>query len=72
MAQPVKRLTLAQDMISWFMSSSPESGSVLTAQRLGPASDSVFPSLSASPPLALRVSLSLKDKINIKKNLKIN
>ena len=45
-AQLVKRLTLAQVMISWFMSSSPASGSVLTAHSLEPALDSVFPSLS--------------------------
>ena len=36
-AQLVKRLTLAQVMISWFVSSSPASGSVLTAQSLAPA-----------------------------------
>ena len=59
----VKRLTSAQVMISRFLSLSPTSGSVLTAQSLEPASDSVSPSLSAPPSLAL-VSLS---KINIKK-----
>ena len=48
MAQSVKRLTSAQVMIAWFMSSSPESGSVLTAQSLEPAWDSVSPSLSLS------------------------
>ena len=57
MAQSVKRPTLAQVMISRFVSSSPESGSVLTAQSLEPASDSVTPSLFA--PLALILSLSL-------------
>ena len=36
---------LAQIMISQFVSSSPASGSVLTAQSLKPASDSVSPSL---------------------------
>ena len=61
MAQSVKGLTLAQVMISLFMSSSPKSCFVLTAQSLEPALDSVSPSLSASP------SLSLKN--NIKKNL---
>ena len=60
-AQSVKRLTSAQVMISQFMSSSPTSGSVLTAQSLEPASDSVSPSLSAPPPLVLCLSLS---KIN--------
>ena len=36
----VKCPALAQVMISWFMGSSPMSGSVLTAQRLEPASHS--------------------------------
>ena len=63
MAQSVKRPTLAQVMISQFMSSSPASGPVLTAQSLEPASDSA-PSLSATPPLSLSLflSLSLKNK----------
>ena len=56
-AQSVNRLTLAQVMISQFMGSSPTSGSVLTAQSLEPASDSVSPSLSARLPLT---SLSQK------------
>ena len=52
MAQLVKHLTtLAQVMISQFKSSSPTSGSALTAQSLEPASDSVAPSLPA--PLAV-------------------
>ena len=59
-AQSVKCLTWAQVMISWFMGSSPKSGSVLTAQSLEPASDSGPPSLSA-PALLVR-SLSLKNK----------
>ena len=45
-AQSVKHLTSAQVMISWFMSSSPASGFVLTAWSLKPASDSVFHQLS--------------------------
>ena len=47
--------------------SEPALGSVLTAQSLEPASDSVSPSLSAAPlpPRSHSVSLS---KINIKKN----
>ena len=54
-AQLVKRLTSAQVMISWFVSSSPASGSVPPAQSLEPASDSVFPSLSAPPhPFSLK------------------
>ena len=59
MAQLVGHLTSAQVMFSQFMSSSPTSGSVLTAQSLEPASDSVFPSLSAPPLLTLSLSLSL-------------
>ena len=49
MAQSVKRPTLAQVMISRSLSSSPASGSVLTAQSLEPVSDSVSLSLSAPP-----------------------
>ena len=61
-AQSVKHQTLAQVMILWFVGSSPESGSVLTAWRLEPASGSVSPSLSLSVPplLTLCLSLSLK------------
>ena len=44
-AQSVKRPTLAQVMITRSVSSSPASGSVLTAQRLEPVSDSVSTSL---------------------------
>ena len=58
--QSVERLTSAQVMISRSVSSSPVSGSVLTARSLEPASDSVSPSLSA-PPL-LTHCLSLKNK----------
>ena len=61
-AQSVKCLTLAQVTISWFVSSSPALDSVLTAQSLEPASDSVSPSLSAPLPLALSLSLSLKNR----------
>ena len=60
MAQPVKRLTLAEVMISQLMASSPASGSVLTARSPEPASDSVSPSLSASPLVALCLSFSQK------------
>ena len=59
-AQLVEHPTSAQVMISRFMSSSPASGSLLTAQSLEPASDSVSPSLSAPPLLTL--NLSLKNK----------
>ena len=44
-AQSVERQASAQVMISRFVSSSPASGSVLTALSLEPASDSVSPSL---------------------------
>ena len=69
MAQSVKHLTLAQVMISCFVSSSPVLGSVLTAQNLEPASDSVSPSLCPSPAHALSLSVS-KIKKNIFKKLK--
>ena len=59
-AQLVKRPTSAHVKISQFVSSSPVSGSVLIAQSLEPVSDSVSPSLSVLPPLAL--CLSLKNK----------
>ena len=58
--QSVEHPTLAQVMISQFVSSNPASGSVLTAQSLEPASDSVSPSLSDSPLFMLRLSLSQK------------
>ena len=61
MAQSVKRPTPAQVMISQCVSSSPTSGSVLTAQSLEAASDSVSPSLWPSPIHALSLSVS---KIN--------
>ena len=48
-AQWVKRLTLAQVAISWFVGSSPALGSMLTAQSLEPASDSGSPSLCPAP-----------------------
>ena len=59
-AQSVKRPTSAQVMILQSMISSPASGSVLTAQNQGPASDSVSPSLSDPPPFVLCLSLSQK------------
>ena len=60
-AQSVKHPTSAQVMISQSMSSSPASGSVLTAQSLEPVSDSVSPSLWPSPVHALSLPVS---KIN--------
>ena len=58
MAQSVERPTSAQVTISQFVSLSPASGSVLTAQSPVPASDGVSVSLSPSPAL----TLSLKNK----------
>ena len=61
-APSVECLTLAQVTISWFVGLSPMLGSVLTAQSLEPASDSVSP---LSAPLLLVRSLSLSlSKIN--------
>ena len=57
--QTVESLTSAQVMISRFVSSSPTSGSVLTAQSLEPASDFVSPPLSAPPMLVLCLCLSI-------------
>ena len=62
MAQLVKRPTLAQVIISWFRSSSPVLGSVLTAQNLEPALDSVCVSLSLCPSLTLTLSLCRSQK----------
>ena len=62
MVQSVKLLISAQVMNSQFVGSNPASGSVLTAQSLESASDSVSPSLSA-PPHLHSVSLSFS-KIN--------
>ena len=50
-AQSVEHPTSAQVMISQLVSSSPASGSVMTAQSLEPASDSV--SLSCSAPAVI-------------------
>ena len=59
-AQLVERLTWAQVMISRSVSSSPGSGSVLTAQSLEPALDSLSPSFSTPPQLMLCLSVSQK------------
>ena len=67
-AQSVKCPTSAQVMISQLTSLNPASGSVLMAQSLEPASDSVSRSLSAPPllslsaPPLLSLSLSLKNR----------
>ena len=67
MAQSVKRLALAQVMISRSVGSSPALGSVLTAQSLEPVSDSMSTSLFDPSPFMLCLSLSQKE-INVKKN----
>ena len=54
----IRLLVSAQVTISRFVSSSPASGSGLTAQSLEPASHSVSPSLSAPSLLTLCLSLS--------------
>ena len=61
-AQSIEHLTSAQVMISRSVSSSPASGSMLTAQSLEPVSDSVSPSLSLTLPHSCSVSLCLKNK----------
>ena len=68
-AQSVKRPTSAQAIISQFMSSSPTSGSVLTARSLEPALDPVSPSLSVSAPPLLTLRLSLPKINKHKKNV---
>ena len=65
-AQLLGHPTSAQVMILHSVSSSTAWGSVLTAQSLEPASDSVSPSLSALPPLMFCLCLSQKE-VNIKK-----
>ena len=62
MVQLVKCPTLAQVVILQSVSSSCASGSVLTAQSLEPALDSVIPSFSVPSLLMLCHSLSLKNK----------
>ena len=66
-AQSVKLPTLAQVVISQFVSSSPMSGFVLTAWSLAPDLDSVSPSLSALPPLVLCLSLSVSLSLSLSK-----
>ena len=66
-AQSVECPTLAQVMISQFMSSGSTSGSMLIAQSLEPALDSVSPSLAALAPLTPCLSLSLKNEQMFKK-----
>ena len=55
-SQSLELQTSAQVMISWLVSSSPASGSVLTAWSLEPASNSVSPALSTPPLLSPSLS----------------
>ena len=66
-AQLVECPTSAQVMISQFVGLSPMSGSVLTAQSLEPASDSLSPSLSAPSQLTYSLSLSLSFSLSVSK-----
>ena len=69
-AQSVELLTLAQVTILRFVSWSPASGSVLTAQSLEPASDSLCLSLPLPHSCARSLSLSPSvSKLNTKKNI---
>ena len=68
-ARSVKRPTLAQVMILRSVGSSPMLGSVLTAQSLEPASESVSPSLFAPPLLTRCLFLSLKNKQTLEKKM---
>ena len=69
-AYSVKYPTSDRVMISWFVDSSPVSGSVLTVQSLGPASDSVSPSRSNPAPLTLCLYLCLPlSTMNITRDL---
>ena len=58
----LKLLSLAQVMISRLVGSRPTTASVMTAQSLEPALESVSPSLYAPPLLMLSLSLSLENK----------
>ena len=66
-SQLVKQSTSTQVMISQSMSSSPVSGSMLTAWSLETASDFVCVSLSLLLPPSHSVSLCLKNKQTFKK-----
>ena len=71
MAQSVNRLTSAQVMISWFVGSSPASGSANSSGSGACFGCSVSPSLCPSPTRTLSLSLSLKSKSTLKNFLKI-
>ena len=65
-SQLVKPPPSAQVMISWFVGSSPATGSGLTGQSLEPASDAPSPSLSAPSPITLGLSLTQNETLNSK------
>ena len=67
-AQSVEHPTSAQVMVSRFVGLSLASGSLLTAQSLEPASDSVSLSPCPSPACALSLSFSLSKINKLKKN----
>ena len=69
-AQLVKYATSAQVMIPLFLGSSPAWGSLLTAQSLEPASDSVSPSLCSSPTYTVSLSVSLSRACALKNKKK--
>ena len=60
-AQLVKHVTSVQVIISWFLSSSPTGGSLLSVQR-PTALDPLPPSLSAPPLLSLSKINKVKEK----------
>ena len=66
-AQFIEHPTSAEVVILGFVSSSPALSSLLTPQSLEPASEPVTPSLSAPHARSLALSLSVSQKINIKK-----
>ena len=70
MAQSLKLPTSAQVTISQLVGSLPALGSVLTAQGLEPASDSVSPSLSVPPP-ASRINKHGQEKMAVSTGVKV-
>ena len=65
MAQSVEHPTSAQVTVSRSVSSSPASGSVLTARSPEPVSDSVSPSLSLSP-IQINIKISKLEKCQVR------
>ena len=69
-SQSVKRLTSSEVMISRSVGLGPASGSVLTAQSLEPASDSVSISLLLPHSCSVSLYLYLKNKQTLKKTFR--